>query len=105
MLTHRVVVWRDVARRLEPDQALIEYLISDSGSMVFIVTADTLVTLDLHISRGELVQLVEFVRGVFEPMRGPGADSLWRAPLRRLHRTSSLPSKLLVCSRGNGGSC
>jgi CHAT domain-containing protein len=32
------------------------------------------------------VQQVEFVRGMFEPLRGPGVDSLWRAPLRRLHR-------------------
>jgi len=91
LLTNHVVAWRDVARRLEPDQALIEYLLSDSGSMVFIATADTLVTLDLHLSRAELVQQVEFVRGVFEPMRGPGADSLWRAPLRRLHRNLIAP--------------
>jgi len=86
MLTTRVIAWQDVARRLGPDQALVEYLVSDSGSMVFVATSDTLAGLDLHVGRKELVQLVEFVRGVFEPMRGPGADSLWRAPLRRLHR-------------------
>jgi CHAT domain-containing protein len=54
--------------------------------MAFVVTSDTLAALDLNVGRNELVQLVEFVRGVFEPMRGPGADSLWRAPLRRLYR-------------------
>jgi len=86
MLTNRPPAWRDLAHRLGPDQALVEYLVSDSGSMAFVVTSDTLAALDLNVGRNELVQLVEFVRGVFEPMRGPGADSLWRAPLRRLHR-------------------
>jgi tetratricopeptide (TPR) repeat protein len=104
LLMNHVVAWRDVARRLEPDQALIEYLVSDSGAMVFIVTADTLVTLDLHISRGELVQLVEFVRGVFEPMRGPGLIRYGGRRSAGCIGTSSLPSKRLACSRGSGGS-
>jgi CHAT domain-containing protein len=76
--------WQDVARRLGSDQALIEYLVSDSGSLAFVVTADTLAVVDLGIRRRELAQLVEFARGVLEP--GDPADSLWRAPLRRLHR-------------------
>ena len=78
------VRWQDVARRLGPEQALIEYLVSDSGSLAFVVTSDTLATVDLGIRRRDLAQLVEFVRGVLEP-RG-SVDSLWRAPLRRLHR-------------------
>jgi CHAT domain-containing protein len=78
--------WQDVSRQLRPDEALIEYLVSDSGTLAFVVTSDTLSVVDLGIRRPELAQLVRFVRGVLEsPPRGE-VDSLWRAPLRRLHR-------------------
>jgi CHAT domain-containing protein len=74
-----------VARHLRPDQALIEYLVSDSGSIAFVLTDDTLRAVDLSVGRRELARLVEFVRGVLEPPPGAADDSLWRAPLRRLH--------------------
>ena len=86
LVASRPTPWHDVARRLRPDEALVEYLVGDSGSLAFLVTADTLVTVDLGIGRGDLVPLVEFVRRVLEPRAGAEADSLWRAPLRRLHR-------------------
>ena len=50
----RVARWRDVAQRLAPDQAFITYLLSDSTSLAFVVTQDTLVTLDLGVGRREL---------------------------------------------------
>lgn len=78
--------WQDVARRLGSDEALIEYLVSESGSLAFVVTSDTLTAVDLGIRRGELAQLVGFVRGVLGSQSGAGVDSLWRAPLRRLNR-------------------
>ena len=77
--------WRDVARRLAPDQALVEYLVSDSGSLAFVVTRDTLLIADLGVSRRELARLIEFVRGTLQP-REAGAAPLWRGPLRRLHQ-------------------
>jgi CHAT domain-containing protein/Tfp pilus assembly protein PilF len=77
--------WRDVARRLAPDQALVEYLVSDSGSLAFVVTRDTVGVVNLGVSRLELARLIEFVRGTLEP-REAGGDQLWRAPLRRLHQ-------------------
>ena len=86
LVSSRPTQWEDVARRLKPDQAMVEYLVSDSGSLALLVTADTLVTVDLGIRRGELVPLIEFLRRVLEPQTVPGNDSLWRAPLRRLHR-------------------
>jgi CHAT domain-containing protein len=76
--------WRAVARRLAPDQALVEYLLSDSGSTAFVVTRDSIRVADLGVGRRELARLVEFVRGTLEP-RGAGGDPLWRGPLRRLH--------------------
>jgi len=49
--------WRDVAQRLGSDQAFIEYLVSDSGSLAFVVTRDTLVVVDLGVGRRELARL------------------------------------------------
>jgi CHAT domain-containing protein/tetratricopeptide (TPR) repeat protein len=77
--------WRDVARRLGADQALVEYLVSDSGSLAFVVTRDTVRIADLGVTRRELGRLIEFVRGTLEP-REAGSDPLWRGPLRRLHQ-------------------
>jgi CHAT domain-containing protein len=86
LVAGETVTWQQVAGRLGPDEALIEYLVSDSGSLAFVVTADTLASVDLGIHRRDLAQLVEFVRGVLEPGSGSRGDSLWRAPLSRLHR-------------------
>jgi len=77
--------WRDVARRLGRDEALIEYLISDSGSVAFVVVRDSLAVVDLGIGRRDLARLVAFARGTVESPR-PATDSLWRGPFRRLYR-------------------
>ena len=71
--------WRDVARRLSSDQALITYLLNDSGSIAFVVVPDTVVAVDLPVSRRELARLVEFVRGELD-LRRHGAPT--RAPSR-----------------------
>ena len=83
--------WRDVGRRLGADAALIEYLVSDSGSLAFVVARDTVVIVDLGVRRHDLARLVEFARGTLLAPRPEGAssipaDSLWRGPLRQLHQ-------------------
>ena len=45
---------REVARRVAPDEALLEYLVTDSTTLVFVVTSDTAVVLDLGIGRHAL---------------------------------------------------
>ncbi|RPJ62464.1 MAG: CHAT domain-containing protein, partial [Acidobacteria bacterium] len=85
LVTGQTATWRDVAQRLMPDQALVEYLVSESGTLAFVVTSDTLAAVDLGVRRHELAQLVGFVRGVLDPRAGGQADSLWRSPLNRLH--------------------
>jgi CHAT domain-containing protein/tetratricopeptide (TPR) repeat protein len=77
--------WREAARRLKPDMALLQYLVTDSGSVMFVVTRDTIAALDLDIRRAELANLVDFVRGVIERPHRPDGPVLWQAPLRRLH--------------------
>ena len=91
-----LATWRGVARRLAPEAAFIEYLVSDSTALVFVVTSDTIAVLDLGMRRQELARLVDFARAVLTP-RPPlrdaerGSDSLWRAPLRRLHAALIAP--------------
>jgi CHAT domain-containing protein len=85
-----VASWREVARRLSAGEALVEYLVSDSTTMVFVVTPDTLRIVDLNVGRRALESLVDFVRGTLVRPRSspsrPASPPAWRAPLRRLHQ-------------------
>jgi CHAT domain-containing protein len=85
-----VVSWRDVAARLSPNAALIEYLVSDSGAAAFVVTRDTLVLVDLDAGHPDLARLVRFARGTLDK-RSPELDSLWRGPLRNLYQVLIAP--------------
>jgi CHAT domain-containing protein/Tfp pilus assembly protein PilF len=86
LVSPRSATWREVARRLSPNEALIEYMVSDSGCVAFVVVRDTVVAIELGAKRRQLVRLVEFARGALEQRGSPRADSLWRSPLRQLHR-------------------
>jgi tetratricopeptide (TPR) repeat protein len=96
LVVREAATWRDVSRRLGADQVLIEYLVSDSGSLAFVVTQDTLAVVDLGIARRDLASLVKLARGTLvphppspSPQRGEGergGAALWRGPLRRLHQ-------------------
>lgn len=85
------VGWRDVAARLSSDQAFIEYLLGDEGVIAFVLTRDTLVALPLSVGREDLARTVDFARATLAPRRRGGLDSLWRAPLRRLHQDLMAP--------------
>jgi CHAT domain-containing protein/Tfp pilus assembly protein PilF len=78
--------WRDVAPRLASDEAFIEYLVSDSGSLAFVVTRDTLSVVSLGIAHRELARLVKLARGALEPLPPTGTGALWRGTLRQLHQ-------------------
>lgn len=78
----RTAKWEDVARRLSPDQAFVSYLLGDSTSVAFVITRDSMVSVDLGVRRRELARLVEFARGTMD--RAP-TDSIWRGPFRRLY--------------------
>lgn len=86
LVAGETATWRDVARRLTPEQALVEYLVSDSASLAFVVVTDTFLVLDLGANGRDLARLTEFTRGTLEGGGSPRTDSLWRGPLRRLHR-------------------
>jgi CHAT domain-containing protein len=85
LLSRDVAEWRDVAQRLAPDEAFVEYLLTDSASLAFVVVRDSLSVVDLGVGRREVARQVEFARGTLERRAVQQADSMWRAPLRRLH--------------------
>lgn len=82
-----VASWRDVASRLSDGEAMLEYLVADSSTVVFVITRDTLRIVDLDVGRRALESLVDFVRGTMPRPKtsAPSARAAWRAPLRRLH--------------------
>ena len=79
------VAWQDVARRLQPDEAMLQYLVTDAGAMVHVITRDTLAGIPLEVTRRDLASRIDFVRATLRP-RGGALDSMWQAPLRRLHQ-------------------
>ncbi|OLC70563.1 MAG: hypothetical protein AUH78_20530 [Gemmatimonadetes bacterium 13_1_40CM_4_69_8] len=87
LVSGNIVSWRDVASRLASDEALLEYLVTDSASVVFVITPDTVTTLDLNVGRQGLATLVDFVRGTMTRPSPDGtrAREAWRAPMRRLY--------------------
>ena len=74
-----------VSSRLAGDEVLLEYLLGDSASVVFAVTRDAVTAIDIHASRQQVADLVEFARRTMDKPDGRTSPQLWRVPLRRLH--------------------
>jgi CHAT domain-containing protein/tetratricopeptide (TPR) repeat protein len=85
MVAAEPIDWRTAASRLGDDEALVEYLVTDSASSALVVTRDTVAAFDLNADRRQLSALVDFVR---DAMGRPDttAAPLWRAPLHRLYQ-------------------
>jgi CHAT domain-containing protein len=78
--------WTSVAVQLQPDQVLLEYLVTDSTTLVFVISRDSVAALDLGIGRKALASLVDFTRSALTrpPSQRGGSPIPWRGPLRRL---------------------
>lgn len=81
-----VVPWRVVAARLSAGQALLTYLVTDTASVVFVLTPDTVRVVDLNVGRGALASLIEFTRGTVLRPDTARESAIWRTPLRRLYQ-------------------
>lgn len=81
----------EVRRALAPDEVLLEYLVGDSTTIAFVVTADSVAALDLNVTRATIAGLVDFARGTLGSPTEGAARQAWRAPLRRLFRHLMLP--------------
>jgi CHAT domain-containing protein/tetratricopeptide (TPR) repeat protein len=75
-----------VAARLAPDQALIEYLVSDSTTLAFVIRRDGMRTIDLRIGRRAVAATVAFAREMINHPGDHSTNAPWVAPLRRLDR-------------------
>ena len=93
---------RKVMAQLGRDQALLEYLVGDSSSMVFVVTSDTVAAIQLNVARHELAKLVDFSRGVLLRPAAGSASELWRTPLRRLNQYLIEPVEQSGLLKGKG---
>jgi len=80
-----------VKAALAPDEALLEYLVGDSTTIVFVVTSDSLVALDLHLTHDALIARLDFARGTLASPTAGAARSAWRSPLRRLYQQLIAP--------------
>jgi CHAT domain-containing protein len=74
-----------VRSALAPDEALLEYLVGDSTTLVFVVTSDSVAALDLHVSHNALMALVDFARSTLASPTEQAGRPAWRPPLRRLY--------------------
>ncbi|HEX6091642.1 MAG TPA: CHAT domain-containing tetratricopeptide repeat protein [Gemmatimonadales bacterium] len=84
---------RDVAARLRADEALIEYLVTDSLTLIFVVTRDSTAAVRVPVSRRELAAAVDFSRAAIETAPSGESREPWRPPLRRLHRLLITPAE------------
>jgi CHAT domain-containing protein len=83
----------DVRRALGADDVLLEYLVGDSATVLFVVTRDTAVAIDLNVTSEALAALVDYARAtVSNPARDRDARA-WRAPMRRLYRHLVAPAE------------
>jgi CHAT domain-containing protein len=86
-----IVPAREVRARLAADEALVEYLVTDSITVAFVLTSDTVAVLELGVSRAALVTLVDFARGTLTRPLRPAAQQAWRPALRRLYQALVAP--------------
>jgi CHAT domain-containing protein len=92
----------EVRVRLARDQALLTYLVTDSTTLVFVLSRDTVIALDLGISRAALASLVDFTRSMVAQRPQAAGAGAWRPPLRRLYEHLIAPVEaagLLVNTR------
>jgi CHAT domain-containing protein len=81
-----VVSMSAIAARLAPDQALIEYVVSDSTTLAFVVRRDGMRTIDLGVGRQTVAAAVAFARETINHPAGHSTSAPWIPPLRRLDR-------------------
>jgi CHAT domain-containing protein/tetratricopeptide (TPR) repeat protein len=89
-----------VAARLRPDEALLEYLVSDSTTLVFVVRHGEMRAIDLGITRRSLAAAIDFTRDAISGGATGATQQLWRAPLQRLHRVLIDPVERSGALRG-----
>ncbi len=91
LLHGEVAPTRRVMSALTTDEALLEYLVGDSTTVLFVVTRDTVAAFDLKISHNTLAAQVDFARSTLASAKGGAVRGAWRPSLRRLYRQLVAP--------------
>jgi len=100
MVKGRIATQAEVRQALAPDEALLEYLVGDSTSVVFVETEDTAAVVDLGVTRHDLAKLVDFSRGVLVRPGPSSAPAVWQSALRRLYQDLIEPVETAGLLRG-----
>jgi CHAT domain-containing protein len=75
----------EVQAALSRDDLLLEYVVGDSTLLVFAISRDSVLALDLNVSQEVLAPLVDFARATLSMPRTGTDPTAWRAPMRRLY--------------------
>jgi len=89
-----------VTARLQPDEALVEYLVTDSTTLAFVARRTGLTSIDLGVGRGALASAVDFARETISRRTVSASTDLWSASLQRLHRLLIEPVERSGALRG-----
>ena len=81
-----VIPWQRLGGRLAPNETLLEYLVSDSATLVFILTSQDVRVIQLKIGRRALAAAIDFARESIRRDERASGDASWRPPLRHLYR-------------------
>lgn len=100
LVSGAVTTWREVAPNLAPDEALLEYLITDSLSLVFVGTVDSVVALEVPVGRHALAALVDYARSTLTHTVAVAAPDRWRAPMGHLFADLIAPVEAAGLLRG-----
>ncbi len=111
LVTGETVSAADAQQLLSADEVLLEFLLAETTSVVFVVTHDTTAVVDLNVNQQSIASLVDFVRGTLVRPQPNDERHLWRAPLRRLHQQLIQPledagllddkNRLIIASHGD----
>ena len=89
-----------VAARLRPDEAFVEYLVTDSTTLAFVVRRSGLTSIDLGVGRETLASAIDFARATISQRTVSSSTDPWSAPLKRLHRLLIEPVESSGALRG-----
>ncbi len=94
LVSGSTVSFAEARARLRDGEAILNYLVLDSVTIVFGLTKDTIQSFEVPLTREALAGLVDFTRSQIGQLSPGGQREPWRAPLKRLHRALIAPVEL-----------
>lgn len=86
--------------QLRPGEAILEFLVTDSISLLFVVSDTALRAVTIPVGRGELRAAVDFSRAAIARGASRTIPEPWAPPLRRLRRLLIEPAEATGLLRG-----